>query len=221
MESVASQHEDFPKINTPWKNTPEESPLRQTLGIKQSSRTRNPFSSTQLTRLKREFQDNRYPNAEKVKILSQELCLKESKIMKWFSNRRQDLKRDDKAQMKSARPLQAFVGANVNDTNENDNVLLGPETHDGNHRGGDSGVKDPIKEQVPKNVDTSNRKNSDHVPSTASGQKKMANSKRGRINPEIPSECIFKCSSCTTTFRTWDAIWKHRKKFHGEKTSSG
>ncbi|TRY68777.1 hypothetical protein TCAL_03819 [Tigriopus californicus] len=56
-------------------------------------RPRTAFSSEQLNRLKREFEDNRYLTEERRKNLSQELGLNENQIKIWFQNKRAKIKK--------------------------------------------------------------------------------------------------------------------------------
>lgn len=73
-------------------------------------RPRTAFSSEQLNRLKREFEDNRYLTEERRKNLSQELGLNENQIKIWFQNKRAKIKKStgqkgELAQMLSAQGL--------------------------------------------------------------------------------------------------------------------
>ena len=73
-------------------------------------RPRTAFSTEQLARLKREFDDNRYLTEERRRALAQELGLNENQIKIWFQNKRAKLKKStgqkgELAQMLSAQGL--------------------------------------------------------------------------------------------------------------------
>ena len=56
-------------------------------------RPRTAFSSEQLARLRKEFDDNRYLNEDRRKSLANELGLNETQIKIWFQNKRAKLKK--------------------------------------------------------------------------------------------------------------------------------
>ena len=56
-------------------------------------RPRTAFSTEQLSRLRREFEENRYLNEERRKNLSEELGLNENQIKIWFQNKRAKIKK--------------------------------------------------------------------------------------------------------------------------------
>ena len=56
-------------------------------------RPRTAFSSDQLARLKREFEDNRYLTEERRRNLATELGLNENQIKIWFQNKRAKIKK--------------------------------------------------------------------------------------------------------------------------------
>ena len=73
-------------------------------------RPRTAFSSDQLNRLKREFDENRYLTEERRRNLAEELGLNENQIKIWFQNKRAKLKKNsgqkgDLAQMLMAQGL--------------------------------------------------------------------------------------------------------------------
>lgn len=73
-------------------------------------RPRTAFSSDQLGRLKREFDDNRYLTEERRRNLAEELGLNENQIKIWFQNKRAKIKKSsgqkgDLAQMLMAQGL--------------------------------------------------------------------------------------------------------------------
>ena len=73
-------------------------------------RPRTAFSTEQLSRLKREFEENRYLTEERRKNLANELGLNENQIKIWFQNKRAKIKkssgqRGELAQMLAAQGL--------------------------------------------------------------------------------------------------------------------
>ena len=56
-------------------------------------RPRTAFSSEQLARLRKEFDDNRYLNEDRRRALANELGLNETQIKIWFQNKRAKLKK--------------------------------------------------------------------------------------------------------------------------------
>lgn len=73
-------------------------------------RPRTAFSSDQLSRLKREFEENRYLTEERRRNLAEELGLNENQIKIWFQNKRAKIKKNtgqkgDLAQMLMAQGL--------------------------------------------------------------------------------------------------------------------
>ena len=56
-------------------------------------RPRTAFSTEQLSRLKREFEENRYLTEERRKNLANELGLNENQIKIWFQNKRAKIKK--------------------------------------------------------------------------------------------------------------------------------
>ena len=76
----------------------------------EEKRPRTAFSSEQLARLRKEFEENRYLNEDRRKNLANELGLNETQIKIWFQNKRAKLKKSsgDKgelAQMLAAQGL--------------------------------------------------------------------------------------------------------------------
>ena len=81
-----------------------------TAGSGGEKRPRTAFSSDQLNRLKREFDENRYLTEERRRNLADELGLNENQIKIWFQNKRAKLKKNsgqkgDLAQMLMAQGL--------------------------------------------------------------------------------------------------------------------
>ena len=56
-------------------------------------RPRTAFSSEQLARLRKEFEENRYLNEDRRRALANELGLNETQIKIWFQNKRAKLKK--------------------------------------------------------------------------------------------------------------------------------
>ena len=78
--------------------------------IADEKRPRTAFSSEQLARLRKEFEDNRYLNEDRRRALATELGLKETQIKIWFQNKRAKLKKStgnkgDLAKMLAAQGL--------------------------------------------------------------------------------------------------------------------
>lgn len=78
-----------------------------TLCASAEKRPRTAFSSDQLARLKREFEDNRYLNEERRKSLSNELGLNENQIKIWFQNKRAKIKKSNGSKGELAQMLMA------------------------------------------------------------------------------------------------------------------
>ena len=73
-------------------STPRE-PGSATSSSSMEKRPRTAFSSDQLARLKREFEDNRYLTEERRRNLATELGLNENQIKIWFQNKRAKIKK--------------------------------------------------------------------------------------------------------------------------------
>ncbi|QQP53135.1 Segmentation polarity homeobox protein engrailedlike, partial [Caligus rogercresseyi] len=73
----------------------------------EEKRPRTAFSSEQLARLKREFDENRYLNEERRRALSSELGLNETQIKIWFQNKRAKLKKTTGGKGDLAKMLEA------------------------------------------------------------------------------------------------------------------
>jgi len=59
----------------------------------EDKRPRTAFSSEQLARLRKEFEENRYLNEDRRRALANELGLNETQIKIWFQNKRAKLKK--------------------------------------------------------------------------------------------------------------------------------
>ena len=76
--------------------SPSSAPLNSGLTAQQiadEKRPRTAFSSEQLARLRKEFEDNRYLNEDRRRSLATELGLNETQIKIWFQNKRAKLKK--------------------------------------------------------------------------------------------------------------------------------
>ena len=79
-------------------------------GSPADKRPRTAFSMQQMSRLKREFDENRYLTEERRRNLAQELGLNENQIKIWFQNKRAKIKKStgqkgELAQMLAAQGL--------------------------------------------------------------------------------------------------------------------
>ena len=72
--------------------TPRE-PGQSSASSSMEKRPRTAFSSDQLARLKKEFEDNRYLTEERRRNLAVELGLNENQIKIWFQNKRAKIKK--------------------------------------------------------------------------------------------------------------------------------
>ena len=86
----------------------------------EEKRPRTAFSSEQLARLRKEFEDNRYLNEDRRKSLANELGLNETQIKIWFQNKRAKLKKatgdkGDLAKMLEAQGLYNHATVAVDD----------------------------------------------------------------------------------------------------------
>jgi homeobox protein engrailed len=75
--------------------------------LSNDKRPRTAFSSEQLGRLRREFDDNRYLTEERRKNLAGELDLNENQIKIWFQNKRAKLKKSSGQKGELAKMLMA------------------------------------------------------------------------------------------------------------------
>ena len=73
------------QLNPQKSQSPETSSMEK--------RPRTAFSSNQLARLNKQFEDNRYLNEEKRRNLAVELGLNENQIKIWFQNKRAKIKK--------------------------------------------------------------------------------------------------------------------------------
>ena len=77
------------RIKKPTQATPRETGSGQPV----EKRPRTAFSSEQLARLKKEFEDNRYLTEERRRALAVDLGLNENQIKIWFQNKRAKIKK--------------------------------------------------------------------------------------------------------------------------------
>ena len=92
-------------------------------------RPRTAFSSEQLGRLKREFNDNRYLTEERRKNLALELDLNENQIKIWFQNKRAKIKKStgqkgELAKMLAAQGLYDHSTVPIEDEDDNDRQIF-------------------------------------------------------------------------------------------------
>jgi len=87
-------------------------------------RPRTAFSSDQLSRLKHEFDTNRYLTEERRRQLSQDLGLNENQIKIWFQNKRAKLKKSSGAKGELAQMLSAQGLYNHSTATEEEESLL-------------------------------------------------------------------------------------------------
>ena len=88
-------------------------------------RPRTAFSSEQLSRLKREFDENRYLTEERRKNLSTELGLHENQIKIWFQNKRAKIKKStgQKGELAQMLAAQGLYNHSTIPVDEDDNPL--------------------------------------------------------------------------------------------------
>jgi homeobox protein engrailed len=96
------------------------SPGSGSAASQEDKRPRTAFSSEQLARLRKEFDDNRYLNEDRRKSLANELGLNETQIKIWFQNKRAKLKKasgdkGDLAKMLAAQGLYNHATVSVDD----------------------------------------------------------------------------------------------------------
>lgn len=98
------------KIKSPSSSSSNPSAGLTAQQIADEKRPRTAFSSEQLARLRKEFEDNRYLNEDRRRALATELGLNETQIKIWFQNKRAKLKKStggkgDLAKMLAAQGL--------------------------------------------------------------------------------------------------------------------
>lgn len=92
---------------------------------KGEKRPRTAFSSDQLGRLKKEFDENRYLTEERRKNLADELGLHENQIKIWFQNKRAKIKKSsgEKGELAKMLEAQGLYNHSTVPTDEFDNPL--------------------------------------------------------------------------------------------------
>ena len=81
------------KIKSPSSSSPSSTGGLTPQQIADEKRPRTAFSSEQLARLRKEFEENRYLNEDRRRALATELGLNETQIKIWFQNKRAKLKK--------------------------------------------------------------------------------------------------------------------------------
>lgn len=81
------------KIKSPSSSSPSNTQGLTPQQIADEKRPRTAFSSEQLARLRKEFEENRYLNEDRRRALATELGLNETQIKIWFQNKRAKLKK--------------------------------------------------------------------------------------------------------------------------------
>ena len=99
-----------PRARKVKKRDSTSNPSTPSSAASDEKRPRTAFSSEQLARLRKEFDDNRYLNEDRRKNLANELGLNETQIKIWFQNKRAKLKKSsgnkgDLAKMLAAQGL--------------------------------------------------------------------------------------------------------------------
>jgi len=94
-------------------------------GPSMEKRPRTAFSSDQLGRLKKEFEDNRYLTEERRRNLAVELGLNENQIKIWFQNKRAKIKKStgQKGELAQMLMAQGLYNHSTIPVDEDDNPL--------------------------------------------------------------------------------------------------
>ncbi len=89
-------------------------------------RPRTAFSSEQLGRLKKEFEENRYLTEERRKNLANDLGLNENQIKIWFQNKRAKIKKSSgqKGELAQMLAAQGLYNHSTVPVDEDDNPLF-------------------------------------------------------------------------------------------------
>ena len=104
----------------------EKTPYDKSSNASKDKRPRTAFSSEQLSRLKREFEENRYLTEERRKTLSDELGLNENQIKIWFQNKRAKIKKSSgqKGELAQMLAAQGLYNHSTIPVDEDDNPIF-------------------------------------------------------------------------------------------------
>ena len=104
--------------------TPRE-PGQSSANSSMEKRPRTAFSSDQLARLKKEFEDNRYLTEERRRNLAVELGLNENQIKIWFQNKRAKIKKStgQKGELAQMLMAQGLYNHSTIPVDEDDNPI--------------------------------------------------------------------------------------------------
>ena len=135
------------------------------------------LSSEELSRLKQEFDTNRYPHEDRIKGLADELGLKKIKVRHWFNNQRQNVRRssikgDKQAQKTLSGELDASIGVGEQDTIKSASGVIDSKAPEMNDQG-DSKLEGSQEEHVSEKMDSFKCFTPDQVAAKTSGRNRM------------------------------------------------
>ncbi|KAK0163203.1 hypothetical protein PV327_006910 [Microctonus hyperodae] len=90
---MSKGNDESPGRSPRTRRVKRSSETRTTSGTPEEKRPRTAFSGEQLSRLKREFAENRYLTERRRQQLSRDLGLNEAQIKIWFQNKRAKIKK--------------------------------------------------------------------------------------------------------------------------------